>query len=314
MRCPRQIFVLLGLSTILTAMAMTASAHAQSGDAGSARPAPPKYAFSFSYTPVYQFETDLDSGGEFDVERHFFRFDVTRIVNRQWAVGLGLSFDYERWDFSGIDGLAGIDLWDEIVRPGISLPIAYTTANQWRLMVIPSVEFAGASGAETDESLSYGAVISAMHAVGPNLKIGVGAGVFNRLDEWEAFPFLAIDWKIDDRFKVSNPFRAGIAGPAGLELVYTPTDRLELGVGGAFRSYRFRLDDSNAVPDGIGEVEFWAAFLRIGWRLGESYRLDINGGACIDGKISIDDEDGNDLGETGTDTAPFVGITLKGRF
>lgn len=314
MRWHRHIFVRLGVSTILAAMAMAVSAHAQPGDPGSAGPAPPKYTFSFSYTPVYQFETDLDSGGEFDVERHFLRFDVTRIVDRQWAVGLGLSFDYENWNFSGIDGLAGIDLWDEIFRPGISLPIAYSTTNQWRLMAIPSVEFAGASGAETDESLSYGAVISAMHAAGPNLRIGVGAGVFDRLDEWEAFPFLAIDWKIDDRFKISNPFRAGIAGPAGLELVYTPTDRWELGMGGAFRSYRFRLDDSDAVPDGIGEVEFWAAFLRIGWRLGESYRLDINGGACIDGKISIDDEDGNDLGETGTDTAPFVGITLKGRF
>ena len=314
MRCPCPIFMLLGVSTILTVMAVAASAHAQSGEPGSAIPDIPKTRFSFSYTPVYQFETDLDIGGEFDVERHFFRLDVTRLVNRQWAVGLGLSFDYERWNFSGIDGLAGIDLWDEIVRPGITLPIAYTTDNQWRLMIIPSVEFSGASGAETKEALSYGAVISAMRAVGPNLKIGIGAGVFDRLDEWEAFPFLALDWKIDDRFKISNPFRAGIAGPAGLELVYTPTDRLELGLGGAFRSYRFRLDDSSTVPDGIGEIEFWAAFLRIGWRLGESYRLDINGGACIDGKISIDDEDGNDLGETGTDTAPFVGMTFKGRF
>jgi len=314
MRYPRQIFVLLGVSTILTFMAMAAPAHAQPGDTGSARPAPPKYTFSFSYTPVYQFETDLDSGGEFDVQRHFLRFDVTRIIDRQWAVGLGLSFDYEHWDFSGIDNLAGVDLWDEIFRPSISLPIAYTTANQWRLMMIPSVEVAGASGADTEESLSYGAVISAMRRVGPNLMIGVGAGVFDRLDEWEAFPFLAIDWKIDDRFRLSNPFRAGIAGPAGLELVYTPTDRWELGTGGAFRSYRFRLDDSSAVPDGIGEVAFWVAFLRLGRRLGTSYWLDLNVGALIDGEISIDDEDGSNLGESGTGTAPFVGMTVKGRF
>jgi len=314
MVCPRQFPGLLKILAILAAMAMAASAHAQPGNAGSANPAFPKNVFSFSYTPVYQFETDLDSGGKFDVERHFLRFDVTRIVDRHWSVGLGLSFDYENWDFSGIDSLIGIELWDEIFRPGISLPIAYTTASQWRLMVIPSVEFAGASGAETGEALSYGAVISAMREVGPDLKIGVGAGVFDRLDEWEAFPFLALDWKVDEQFRISNPFRAGIAGPAGLELVYTPTDRLELGVGGAFRSYRFRLDDSNTVPDGIGEVEFWVAFLRIGWRLGDRYWLDVSGGASVDGKISIDDEDGNELGETGMDRAPFVGITVKGRF
>jgi hypothetical protein len=229
-------------------------------------------------------------------------------------VGVGLSLDYERWNFSGIDGLAGIDLWDEIIRPGISIPIVYSTASQWRLMVIPSLEFSGASGAETGESLSYGTVLSAMHAFGPNLMLGLGAGAFDQLDEWEVFPFLAIDWKITDRFRLSNPFQAGPAGPAGLELIYTPTDRMQLGVGGANRSYRFRLDDSSAVADGIGETEFWVAFLRVGWQLGQKWQIDLNGGALIDGKISIDDEDGNDLGETDTDTAPFVGLTVRGQF
>ena len=43
--------------------------------------------------------------------------------------------------------------------------------------------------------------------------------------------------------------------------------------------------------DGIGEVEFWATFLRLGWRLGERFHLDFHGGALLDGKISIDLED-----------------------
>jgi hypothetical protein len=305
---------MIGVLMILSSMMMAGVADAQPEDSKSAPSAPPTYSFSFSYTPIYQFETDLDVGGEVDVERHFLRFDVTRIVDRHWIVGLGLSFDYERWNFSAIDGLAGIDLWDEIIRPGISMPIIYNTTNQWRLMAVPSVELCGASGAETSESLSYGIVLGAMHTVGPNLMIGVGAGAFDRLAEWEFFPYLAIDWQIGDRFKLSNPFQAGPAGPAGLELVYSPTDRWELGVGGAYRSYRFRLDDSRGVPDGIGQVDSWVTFLRIGWRLGERYRLDLNGGALLDGEISIDDEGGNDLGSTDTDTAPFVGATIKGKF
>jgi hypothetical protein len=311
---PHPFASLLKLLMILVLMAMAGPADAQPADSDSAQSVPPQTGFSFSYTPLYQFESDLDSGGQFDVQRHFLRFDVNHFVSPHWMVGLGLSFDYERWNFSGIDGLAGIDLWDEIVRPGINIPIIYATANGWRLMIIPSLEFAGATGAETGESLSYGTVLAAMHSFRPNLMIGLGAGIFERLDELEVFPYLAIDWQINEQFKLSNPFQAGPAGPAGLELVFTPTDSWEMGVGSAYRSYRFRLDDSSAVADGIGEVEFWAAFLRLGLKLGETYRLDLNGGALFGGKIAIDDKDGNDLGETDYDTAPFVGVTIKGQF
>ena len=103
-------------------------------------------------------------------------------------------------------------------------------------------------------------------------------------------------------------------GPAGLELVYTPDRSWEMGVGSAYRSYRFRMDDSSAVADGIGEVDFWAPFMRVGWRLGKYYHLDINGGALVGGSITIEDENGNELGQTDYDTAPFIGVTLKGDF
>ncbi len=300
------------LALVLTLMAIPARSDAQSTDSTEGLSA--ETGYRFSYTPIYQFETDLDSGGKFDVQRHFLRFDVSRFINRQWTVGLGVSFDYERWNFSDVAGLSGVDPWDEIFRPGISVPIFYSTGDKWRFGIIPAIEAAGATGAETSESLSYGAVLSAAYTFSPKLMLGLGAGIFERLDQTEVFPFVVINWKINDRLKLTNPFRAGPVGPAGLELVYTPIDSWEMGLGSAYRSYRFRLDDSSAVPDGIGEVDFWAPFLRVGWRLGERYRFDLNGGALVGGSIAIEDENGNELGQTDYDTAPFIGLTLSGRF
>ncbi|BBO69399.1 hypothetical protein DSCA_33290 [Desulfosarcina alkanivorans] len=304
--------VLLVLSLMVAAVA--SPGHAGASSAGPGQGDRPNIGYRFSYTPIYQFETDLDSGGRFDVQRHFLRFDIARLIDRHWTVGLGLGVDYERWTFSDIDGLAGVDLWNEIFRPGISVPIFYRTDTPWRFGVIPSMDFAGASGADAGESLSYGVVLSAAYTFGPDLMLGLGGGIFERLDQSEVFPYLVVDWKINDRLRLTNPFRAGPVGPAGLELVYTPNDALEMGVGGAYRSYRFRLDDSSVVADGIGEVAFWAPFIRVGRSLGSRCRLDLNGGALVGGSITIEDENAHELGDTDYDPAPFIGLTLKGRF
>jgi len=275
---------------------------------------PPQTRYTMSYTPLYQLKADLDSGGSFDVQRHFLRFNANRTLNRHWLVGLGLRFDYEKWDFSEVQRLAGIDLWDEIFRPGLSVPVFYMPGNQWRFGLIPSIELAGATGAEAGESLSYGTALMAAYALRPNLTIGLGAGVFERLDQTEGYFFPVVDWQINDQLQLTNPFEAGPVGPAGLELAYKPDDHWEMGVGGAYRSYRFRLDDSSTVADGIGQVDFWAPFARVGRRISKHLLLELNGGAALDGKIIIEDRNARHIGETDYETAPFVGLTLQGKF
>ncbi len=305
--------ILLFSAFFISAMAPS-HVSAQPAEAENGRKGTKKTSYRFSYTPTYQFTADLDNGGDFDVQRHFLRFDTSRSFDKHWTVGLGLSFDYERWNFSNTATIPSTGLWDEIFRPGISIPIFYSTESNWRFAIIPSINFSGATGAEVSESLSYGTVLSAAYSFGPNLMLGLGAGIFERLDESEIFPYVVINWKINKQLRLTNPFRAGAVGPAGLELVYTPTESWELGIGGAYRSYRFRLDDSSAVADGIGDMNFWAPFLRVGWKINSTYRIDLNSGLLLDGNITIEDENGNELGETDYSTAPFVGLTLKGRF
>jgi hypothetical protein len=274
----------------------------------------PPNLYTFSYTPVYQFETDLKGGGKFDVTRHFFRFDVMRPFSKELMMGLGLSYDFEKWNFSGVSNVAGATPWSKIHRPGISLPISYSMSQNWRFGFTPAIEFSGESGAELDQSFTYGGVFSLAHSIDSSFHLGLGLGIFNQLEKYKFFPFIIINWKITEQLRLSNPFRAGPAGPAGLELIYTPTTKWELGIGGAYRSYRFRLDDKSAEPNGIGEVEFLATFVRIGRKLGSNLSIDLAGGALFDGKLTIENASGNDIGSTEYDPAPFLALTFDGRF
>lgn len=270
--------------------------------------------YSFSYTPVYQFETDLDAGGSFDVGRHYLNFEAMQQLNRDLRLGLGLSYGYEDWNFDDRTDIAGASLWSDLHRAGVSLPIFYRAGNSWTLGLTPTVEFSGESGAEFSDSLIYGGVISASRSFGDNLFLGLGFGIFDELEETVFFPFIVIDWQIGPRFRLANPYRAGPAGPAGLELIYAPAETWELGIGGAYRSLRYRKDDGGAVPDGVVENEFFVGFLRIGKSLSRAFSLDLSGGFLFNGELSIEDADGNGIGDEDYDPAPFAALTFSGEF
>jgi hypothetical protein len=270
--------------------------------------------YSFSYTPIYQFETDLDRGGSFDVTRHYLRLDVVRPVNQELRLGLGLGYDLEKWDFNELPDVAGASPWDALHRPALSLPIFYTFAGSWTLGVTPTIEYSGESGADFGQSLIYGGIVSLAHPFSRDLYLGIGVGLFDELEDTSFFPFLVVKWRINEQFRVSNPFRAGPAGPAGLELVYAPTENWELGVGGAFRTYRFRLDEKNLVPDGIGENQFLVSFLRVQRKIGARLAIDLAGGALFGGELSIETEDGNEIESDDYDPSPFLALTFGGRF
>ena len=272
------------------------------------------FNFSFSYTPIYQFETDLDKGGSFDVSRHYLNVNIMRPLGQKLRMGLGLSYEFEKWNFNDLSNVVGATPWSSIHRPGISLPIFYTFSDKWIFGFTPAIEFSGESGAEFGESLNYGGVLSLSHPFRRNLYLGLGFGLFNRLEKTTVFPFIIIDWKINDSWRVANPFRAGPAGPAGLELVYSPTKNWELGVGGSYRFYRFRLDDQSAVPNGIGDNKFLVTFLRVQRKLGAKFSIDLAGGALFAGKLSIENTNGDKLGSDKYDPSPFLALTLAGKF
>ncbi len=157
-------------------------------------------------------------------------------------------------------------------------------------------------------------MLSATRIFSPDLVFGVGAGVFRQIDETKVFPFLVVNWKITDRLRLGNPLPAGPAGGAGLELAYAFDDRWELGGGGSYRSYRFRLKDDGPVPDGIGENRFFPLFARLTYHFDRATRADLYAAAFVNGKLTVARADGSDLTNDEYKTAPALGLTLSHRF
>ena len=269
---------------------------------------------SLSATPVYQFNADLDGGGNLSVMRAFFTAGTRRKLSESLTAGLSLKYDAEDYDFSGTTDLLGNKPWDKINRPGAGAIHNYQSINGWKASLAPKVEFSRESGASWRDSLGYGAVFILSRGVHPDLELGLGLGAFSGIEKNTIIPVLKVDWKITEHFRLSNPARSNPVGPAGLALSYTPDKRWEFALAGAFRRFRFRLDDSGPAPDGVGEASMLPVLLRATRKFGPLFRLDAYAGAAFRGQLKLEDEDGDQLRADNHDAAPMLGMTLSGRF
>jgi len=269
-------------------------------------------SFDLSVSPVHQFSVDIDGGGSFSQSSALLRLSATRSIAESSTLGLNFKYEADDYDFSGGGGFGGARPWNDIRRFGLSIPFFTRFENNWSFSVSPSIDWLQESGAKSSDSISYGVVAFAFKSLTRDKSLGIGAGVFHDIDDdVRVFPFIVVDWRFNERWRLANPFDAEALGPAGLELSYSINDQWHLGVGGVYRSYRFRLNEQGVAPNGVGKNKGVATFLRLRWETSSNFNMDFYAGAILGGKLELEDSDGRDLSSADYDAAPFVAITFR---
>ena len=268
---------------------------------------------SASITGYAQLDADIDGGGDFHGSGVFAIGSVLRQFTPELTAGLTLRYDYEDWKFSGSSAF-GAAPWGQINRPSVGATFVYATDAGLSFTALPSVQWAYESGASTGDALNWGAIFAVSKTYSKDLTLGIGMGAYREIDKNKVFPVVLVDWRIDDRLRLANPVQAGPAGGAGLELAWTLDDRWEFAGGGAWRTYRFRLDRNGPTPDGIGEKESIPLLARATWRPTSASRLDFYAGVALAGKLTVYDQDNNELVSRDVDPAPLLGLTFQTRF
>jgi hypothetical protein len=268
----------------------------------------------FSITPAYEGKGDLDGGGDFRVSRAIVRGGVTGQVAPGVGAGVTLNYDYNDYSFSNPVAFGGVAPWNVVQRYGVAVPLAFELRDGWSIGFTPSADWFRENGASTGDALSWGAAVSAVKRFADGNRLGLGVGIYDRIEETSAFPFVIVDWRLSDRWRLTNPLPAGPTGPAGLELDYRLDADWSFGFGGAWRRLRFRLSESGPVPNGVGEDRGLPFYLRATRSLGPRMSLHLFAGAVFAGEMRVEDPDGNLLRKVDYDPAPFVGATLTARF
>ena len=117
----------------------TFSSGAQAQPAGSRDTSRTVYSFSFS--PINQFESDFGQGGSFSVQRYGFKFDTSTPVSNSLRAGISLGYEFENSHFSGTTAVAGGEPWSDIHRVSGGLRVSYRMIDSWSLFIAPQVEW-----------------------------------------------------------------------------------------------------------------------------------------------------------------------------
>lgn len=298
-------------SSILPALALIAatSAHAQPP----AERSPWTFAVGMSVAAFD--DANLDGGGNVGLDFASVSLSAGYSVSPQTSVGLGVQVAENEFSFSGNGAVASLAPWSDVTLTTVSLPMRFGIDRQWSVSVIPSYQRAGDDGAISSDSGRYGAVFAVSYAVSARQYVGLGFSYFTGLDDDTVLPIVLVDWQFDDHWRLTNPLTAGPTGPAGLELVRSFDNGWEAGIGGAYRSLRFRLASDNAsAPGGTGTYSGTIGFLRAQYRFNPQLSMALFAGLRFNGELEVHAKGGRTLYSEGVGTVPMIGISLSGRF
>lgn len=263
---------------------------------------------------VSQGDADMDAGGEFGIHRLGFEFGVVRGLEGGSSIGGGLSFTMVGYSFDGVPAVGGFNPWEDINQFQANLQYRYAIDGESSIFLMPSITSAGESGVSLSDSIEFGTIFGYTKTFSPTLTLGFGGGAFYGLEDTSGFPVIFVYWQIDENWRVSNPFRPGPSGPAGLELVYTGVPSWEFSLGGGYRVNRFALNDVGPAPDGFGQNEGAAVFLRASREFESGGSLDFHVGTVVGGELEMEDSNGRLVARTDYDPSILFALAYTQRW
>ena len=264
---------------------------------------------------IHQFESNIDGGGSFKVNRFYVQPRVDWLVDRRLSVSAGIGYSFDGYDFSGFNGLVGLDPWDDVHTLRLSGMVRWMPDDKWTVFAAPTIRFAAENGASFSDGLHGGGFVGFSYKISDSLTLGPGFGALTQIeDDVSVFPVLLLDWQITDDLALRTGRGLGATQGPGLVLAWEFARHWEFVFGGRYESQRFRLNDTGPVPDGVGEESSFPLYGGFTWAPSRNVNLSIVGGVNFAGSLRLDASDGTTVAKQDYDPAGFFGAILTIRF
>ena len=129
-------------------------------------------------------------------------------------------------------------------------------------------------------------------------------------------PVVVVNWGISEALRLS--MEAATSRGGEVRLGYSFNDNWKIGMGIGFRRERFRLNGVDAViifagnrENGVGEEEATTVTGRVVYTFDAGPAIELYAGATVDGKFTLENQNGEKIAKSDYDDGGFGGILLK---
>lgn len=305
----------VGLKRVIlfgTAALWPAFVHGQSdaGDPAKAEDGPAKLTFTLTGRTEFGMKADIDGGGDVSTTRAGADLGLRYRANDRVTLSMGLGAEYSFYEFDGYEAVVGGgEPIDDAFLYSLTPTVSVKANDRWTLIGGGIFRWAGESGADLGDAFTVGGLAAANYRVNDRLSLGFGFIIGTRLEDDEIFiPALTLDWKINDKWTLTND------GKPGLALKYQATERLELSVEGSYTTRDYRLDDDNAIPEGAMEDTRVPVFFAAEWRALDRLTLTGRIGTYAYHRFEFRNDDGDEVDDIDVDPSLFVGFEARVSF
>ncbi|MCA8880492.1 MAG: hypothetical protein KDA73_11160 [Rhodobacteraceae bacterium] len=253
----------------------------------------------------------LEGGGKVAAARGYAGAGVSVPLGGGVSVGFEAGGGFTDYRFS--DGAAAP--WGDIRDVRVTLPVRFGLGDRGTAILAPSLRWTAETDADLADGRSAGLFAAAFWKLSDSLTLGPGIGVFSEpWDDTDVFAFLAIDWKITARWRLSTGQGVGATQGPGLSLSYAVTEALAIGIAGRIEDSTFRLDDRGPAPGGYGEARSLPVVATLDWSPHPGLAASAFLGVDTGGTLTLRDGDGHRVDERDVDPAPVLGAQIRVRF
>ncbi|RYV02539.1 hypothetical protein SOPP22_08405 [Shewanella sp. OPT22] len=242
--------------------------------------------FSVTATNIYNGASEFKNDNtELKRDTWMLSADSNFQLAQRWK--LGFSFGYENENFDWDIALPTLPIstaiapWDKVKTVKASVTLSHILDRNWILSATPIIQSSYVDGLSMSDAHSYGIVTSGLYRFESGNMVGVGVAYTNDLNRVRTTPYLAINWKINDNWKLGNPFKSDFSGPAGLELSYQLNRDVSFGIGGTLKRDRFLVNGE----DISAEIEETVTFIRASWDITPQFIASVYAGYNSNGTL-----------------------------
>ena len=264
---------------------------------------------------LHQLETDLkDADGAFSVSRGFAQLSAGYAWNRRNTVSVSVAYGSSDYDFVDDATINGNAPWGRIEDYRLSVPIRFSPVDKADVIVIPSVRSYADAEARRSDGQTGGLIAGMGWKFSDRLTLGPGFGWYSELGGGSTtFPIIVVDWKITDRLSLETGRGLAASQGPGLTLAYALHQRWSLSAIARYERIRFAVDEKNSVGS-FGEDRSMPLLLSLNYSPWPMTSASLSLGAELNGRISLEDDNGRRLADSDYETAPLIGLSFSSRF